>query len=53
MGNELESMSQEGVGVLYTPAERDYLLSLKNSSTSKKYSCVTGCTNCVSCGGND
>ncbi len=49
----LENKSSEGNEVFYSSAERDYLSKVKGSSRLEKYSCVTGCINCISCGGND
>ena len=53
MENSLENMSREGNKVSCSSAEEKYLSDVKSSCQSEKYSCVTGCSNCVSCGGND
>jgi hypothetical protein len=33
--------------------EEEYLNSMMSSPRQEGYTCVSGCSNCVSCGGND
>jgi len=49
---KLENISKDGQ-IMYSLNEQKYLSSVKGSSQLKNYSCISGCSSCVSCGGND
>ena len=59
--NQLETTALEGnvaniladEYLVKSPDEEAYLNSMMSSPRQEGYTCVTGCTSCVSCGGND
>ena len=52
---ETKSLEEEVEGELLqkTPNERAYLSSIMPEARQEGYTCVTGCSNCVSCGSSD
>lgn len=53
MANENLETSLEGVSSVATENERAYLNSMMDEVRQEEYTCVSGCTSCASCGGND
>lgn len=53
MTNENLETSVEGVSSVRTENERAYLNSMMDEVRQEEYTCVSGCTSCASCGGND
>ncbi len=60
---DLELIAVESSGVLNLSSQREYcelsseeinyLSSIADSPRQEGYTCVTGCDECISCGGND
>ena len=48
----LESKAKSGL-LVRTANEKAYLNSMMSEAKQEGYTCVSGCANCVSCGGND
>lgn len=53
MTNKTLENKAEGVSLVKTTNEKAYLNSMMPEVRQEGYTCVTGCTSCVSCGGND
>ena len=53
MGNKTLENKAERISFAKTANEEAYLNSMMSEVRQKEYTCVSGCTSCISCGGND
>ncbi len=53
MTNDSLETSVGGVSSVKTEGEDTYLNSMMSEARQEEYTCVSGCSNCCSCGGND
>lgn len=53
MANKSLEVSLKGVSSVKTDNEKAYLNGMMSEVRQEEYTCVSGCSNCCSCGGND
>ena len=53
MINKTVENKVKGASTIRTANEKAYLTSMMSEVRQEGYTCVSGCKNCVSCGGND
>ena len=53
MGNKSLENKTKSISSEKTASEKAYLNSMMSETRQEGYTCVTGCSNCISCGGND
>ena len=53
MGNKSLENKTKSMSLAKTANEIAYLNSMMSEVRQEEYTCVSGCQNCISCGGND
>lgn len=53
MANKTLENKTEVISPAKTASEKAYLNSMMPEVRQKGYTCISGCTSCISCGGND
>jgi len=53
MANKTLENKAKSISLVKTANEKAYIDSMMSEMEQEGYSCVSGCTSCISCGGND